>query len=511
MKRLMTLFLAAGLVVGAATGASAIDFNAKGQWLFGFGVTDSTFISKMNGHHTNAADKFQAVQRLRLQMQAVASENLSGTVGFEIGDTVWGYNDDGGALGADQKIVKVKSAYIDWVVPNTDLSLRMGIQGVTLPNVAGGSAILDDDAAAIVASYKINDMLSVTGGWVRPLNDNWAGNKYNDTYYHAGYQDNIDLGFLAVPVTGDGFTVTPWVAYGYAGKNITRQDDGTWGNGHLPAGITPITFSEKQNSNFHRGSNIFFAGLPFTISMFDPFEFSVDVNYGYVEGFGRYGVTDQKSGIDRRANSRREGWLIKGLAEYKLDWGIPGIFAWYGSGDDSNLKNGSERMPYISPCGNFTSFMGDGPEYGWGPHNGDGSNAAYDLMLNYSGTWGVGLQLRDMTFLEDLKHTFRVAYWGGTNNTNAVKYLGNNAINRAVSESFENTGTDGVYLTTADYLLEFNLVNVYKIYENLEMALELGYIVNGLDKDTWNRSFNHVYGLSTADAYKANLLFQYSF
>jgi hypothetical protein len=38
MKRICTLLLAAGLLFGAATGASAIDFKAKGQWLVGFGV-----------------------------------------------------------------------------------------------------------------------------------------------------------------------------------------------------------------------------------------------------------------------------------------------------------------------------------------------------------------------------------------------------------------------------------------------------------------------------------------
>ena len=33
MKRICTLIVAAALVFGAATGASAIDFKAKGQWL----------------------------------------------------------------------------------------------------------------------------------------------------------------------------------------------------------------------------------------------------------------------------------------------------------------------------------------------------------------------------------------------------------------------------------------------------------------------------------------------
>ena len=48
MKRICTLILAAGLVFGAATGASAIDFKAKGQWLMGFGVGNSSLASKVS-------------------------------------------------------------------------------------------------------------------------------------------------------------------------------------------------------------------------------------------------------------------------------------------------------------------------------------------------------------------------------------------------------------------------------------------------------------------------------
>ena len=43
--------------------------------------------------------------------------------------------------------MELRNAYIDWTVPNTDLKFRMGIQGLSMPNVAGGSAVLFDDAA----------------------------------------------------------------------------------------------------------------------------------------------------------------------------------------------------------------------------------------------------------------------------------------------------------------------------------------------------------------------------
>ena len=36
MKKLATLLIAAGLVFGVSTGASAIDFKAKGQWIMSF-------------------------------------------------------------------------------------------------------------------------------------------------------------------------------------------------------------------------------------------------------------------------------------------------------------------------------------------------------------------------------------------------------------------------------------------------------------------------------------------
>ena len=118
MKRICTLLLAAGLLFGAATSASAIDFKAKGQWLVGFGVGEDSLINKTRTGNApkqkqDSNDQFNAQQRVRLQLDAVASEALSGTVYFEIGTQTWGQNDSGAALGADGKQVKVKNAYID--------------------------------------------------------------------------------------------------------------------------------------------------------------------------------------------------------------------------------------------------------------------------------------------------------------------------------------------------------------------------------------------------------------
>ncbi|MDD6181541.1 MAG: hypothetical protein PUB01_05670, partial [Desulfovibrionaceae bacterium] len=117
MKKLATLLLAAGMVFGAATGASAIDFKAKGQWVMSFDLGDNLGFSEDGYGNGWGGDDFDAMQRVRLQLDAVASEALSGTVYFEMGNQTWGNAKSGGALGADGKVVEVKQAYIDWIVP----------------------------------------------------------------------------------------------------------------------------------------------------------------------------------------------------------------------------------------------------------------------------------------------------------------------------------------------------------------------------------------------------------
>ena len=509
MKKILTLMLAAGMLLGAASGAKAIDFKASGEWLVGFGLGDGSLIKDVDNKKHHHDDTFNAGQRVRLQLDAVASESLSGTVFFEIGDQMWGNAESGGALGADGKEVKVKNAYIDWMVPNTDLKLRMGLQAVALPNVAGGSAIMDGDAAAVVASYQFNDNVGLTALWMRPLNDNYTGTNADNEPYGNGYNnylDNMDLFALMLPLKFDGVELTPWAMYGMQGKNTRFNEGGV----ETADGALDVTLpGYLPGMNFGPGGlgktskaygSMFWAGLPVAITAFDPLNIEFDINYGYVEAMGRYDVL--KRGTDWvRGNSKREGWLVKALVEYKMDWGTPGIFGWYASGDDGNVKNGSERLPSIAGAGNFTSFMGDG-NLAWGT----GYNF-YDNNLTYAGTWGVGLQIADVSFVEDLKHTFRVAYWGGTNSPSMVKYMGS-----GVAWNDTTAAQDGPYLTTNDGLLEFNLVNSWQIYENLEANLELGYIVNMMDKDTWDKSYiSEQRNWSKQDAWKAQLIFAYTF
>jgi hypothetical protein len=512
------LFLAAAMLLGATTGASAIDFKAEGEWLMGFGVGQTDFIRKTRAGNEkqkySSDDAFTAGQRIRLQLDAVASENLSGTVFFQIGDTTWGKGDEGGALGADgTSVIKLHGAYLDWGVPDTDLKLRMGLHTVTMPNMAGGSAVMDTQAAGITAAWQFSENVGLTALWARPFNDNYSENNYD--YWNersanrANYLDNMDLFGLLLPLKFDGFEATPWAMYGMRGKNSTKFNDyyGGLADGAPHFTLNPypttaaIAFELNQaypvgNTSKAYGS-MFWTGLPFAVTALAPLNIEFDINYGYVEGMGRYDLYKNLQ-YRGRGSTERQGWLAKALVEYKMDWGTPGIFGWYASGDDGSAKNGSERMPSICPYGNFTSFIGDG-NLGWASGN------YYDRNTSYAGTWGIGGRITELSFMEDLKHSFTVAYWGGTNSTSMVKYM-------ATAFDWDNGSMEGPYMTTKDGLLEFNLINSWQIYENLEMNFELGYVVNFMDNGTWKKTNS---GRETSfekqDIWKAQMVFAYTF
>ena len=510
MKKLMTLALAAAMMLGAATGANAIDFKAKGQWImsFDYGMHGNFGDSKAATNsgfkrNSNQEDEFEAMQRVRLQLDAVASEALSGTVFFEIGDQFWGKDDDGGALGADGTVVELKRAYIDWMVPQTDLKVRMGIQGIALPSfTTNASQVMDDDVAAVTLNYQFNENVGLTAFWARPYNDNNgykssdAGTKWDN------YMDNMDMFAVLLPLSFDGVKVTPWVMYAAMGpgmfeNDFAKHDEIVKGLGRAQKGLVSGFTGFDKNDTY---GNAFWAGVTGEVTMWDPFRIAWDVNYG------------SASYEDEKMN--REGWLASLLLEYKLDWGTPGLYGWYSTGDDNNPRNGSERMPTVSANGNndFSNFAFNGNPY----------IAREDVLgSTMVGTWGIGARLKDVSFLEDLKHTLRVNFMGGTNAPKMAKYVSDyTAYDKRGVEAVTGGGFgyDPIYLTTEDYALEVGLTNTYKMYDNFTVMLDAAYLALWLDnsRSTWgkNAMSGFTRGSNTDgvyDAWNVNLSFVYSF
>ncbi len=526
MKKIFTLILCAGLTLCYINNALAIDFKAKGEWIMSFdlgsgsqGASATRGGNNVYGYGYNTVptagpDTFNANQRIRLQLEAIASESLSGTVFFEMGESKWGNTATGASLGADRTIVEIKHAYLDWVIPNTEVKVRMGIQWLALPSyTTGGSMVLNNDAAGIVVSNKFNDNVTLTGFWARPYNDNFIGSNidnHDSIDDSSNFLDNVDIFGLSLPLSFEGLNITPWLTYMAVGKNFARSG-GDLGNsiGTVRYGLTPedwigrnaLSSTSKSNSNdLYPYAHVWHAGLTGEITMIDPIRIAWDFNYGHAD----FGSIENNTHKDYSV--KRHGFYGSLLFEYKMNWGTPGIYGWYSSGDDGDPYNGSERMPSISNANAHVDFS----HYASSGAVSIGRESV--LGTNLIGTWGLGIRLKDFSFMEDLKHTLRINYIQGTNNTNMAEYVMIDGYQLDGSVQNSPTGyyrgpLNGFYLTTADYAMEFGLTTDYQIFENLNLNIEMAYLALHLDQgsDVWGDNF------TATDAWNINASFIYSF
>ena len=481
MKKFARIALTACLLLGIAAQANAVDFKIKGRWisLFDYGQNGNMTGGNGSTGYAKGFDNFEALQRWRIQLDAVASENLSGTVHFEIGKHRWGQASTGGQLGSDSNMVRLKHAYIDWRVPETDLKLRMGIQAINLPGFATDSQVMGSDVAGITASYTFNDNVGLTAFWARAYNDNFLGSDDDAPNNKQNFMDNVDFFGLVLPLTFEGARITPWVMGGMIGPNAFRTQDGyltNIANCYFVPNLTALNYGFHGNKLTGYGT-AFWAGLTGEVTAFDPFRLAWDFNYGSVT-------------YDDGAASRR-GWLASVLLEYKLDWGIPGILGWYASGDDDNPYNGAERLPqYNTPW--MVSTLGFG-----GAHI---DEATWKVLgSNPGGMAAVVFQIRELSFMEDLRHRLAVACYWGTNSPQMP----------ARAHMRWPTRADGphAYLTTMDNAWEVDLTSEYKLYENFTINVEAAYVRLNLDSDTWNGAEKAQF----RDNYRVSALFTYTF
>ena len=292
MKRIVTLILAAGLILGATSAAQAVDFKVSGLWQHRVSFADRNF-EKHNGD-----DKLRAASRLRTQIDVIASESLKGVMFFEIGHQNWGKSAQGAALGTDGKEVKVRYSYVDWVVPQTDVKVRMGLQKYTLPNFTGiGSPILDADGAGITISNQFTENVGTNLFWLRAANDNDPEMTKHDAH------DALDFIGLTVPLTFDGVKVTPWGMGGIIGQD-SFKGSGPDMTGIAMPGMLPLggDAAIAASSDKDHGS-IWYGGIAADVTYFEPFRFALDAAYGSVDmGTSKYkdkidGVMGQLDGM----------------------------------------------------------------------------------------------------------------------------------------------------------------------------------------------------------------------
>jgi len=427
MKKLITLALAAAFVASSYAPASAVEVQMDGRYQFQFQSASVGF----KGDNIDAA-----AQRLRVGMTFTANENLSGYFQMQAGTSQWGDGPSGGAFNVESgSAFDVRQAYIDWTVPSTDIKVRMGIHSISLPAFVTLSPVMDDlIKGGITVDVPVCDNFGLTGFWNRPY----------DTNHNMAEDAQLNVFGLVGKASFDGLTVAPWFVY--ANKDKGAAGDSFQGN------MLPF-YDEDGNVIADATADAYLFGFGSEWRPFDPFTIALDGAYGMV----KYG--DRDAGVTRN----QEGWYAAAKASYALDFGTPAVIGWFASGDNKGDQKYSGQLPAIYGDFNATNMFFDNA---FGPLGGN--------RCTVGGTWGVGLQLNGVSFVEGLSHDFNVTYIGGTNSKYNASY-----------------GSPYDYMTTEDGAVEFGFLTTYKIYKNLTAALDLSYIVEDYDTSAGRGSFEN--------------------
>jgi hypothetical protein len=363
MKRLLIVLIALVAIFALVLPAGAVELK------FG-GLFAQKVYSTNNQHNGNDSDDDNTnwfYTRMRLYFTGVASENLKAVSKFEI-DDFWG-NGRLGSLSADggsnndSAGMEIKNAYIDFIVPDTALNIKVGIIGARLDKPAW---VFNDDTSGLFAAYKYGE-LYFAGLYSRLGDDNTISPSSAITATDSA--DDVDIWAFAVNYSTEGL----FTAANFAWINNDDQFGGTDDPGKsldlyiisLDADYSSDVFSVYGDVAFNAGENkqvdpdsdfkgyAFMAGGTFTATDM----ITVGADFYYASG-NKIGNNDEKAFTTAGAPTGRNAYNMDSVI-------FPGWF----DDDTSTITSG-----LVASNNNVTS-------------TGLGTNAGYCL----NNIWALGV------------------------------------------------------------------------------------------------------------------------
>jgi hypothetical protein len=457
MKKILCLIVGLAFIVGTAATTVAGELDIYGQyWGVVSAVNNGGSFAAQPFNEDADGDDWHAYQRMRQYFEYIASDNLKAVAGYEI-DTLWGNAGSSGGLGADQPgIIEVKRAMLEYTT-DQGTTLNIGVQGFGLPGGATGNPVLGGDMSGITANVPVNDMMSLTAGWIRLNEDTQPG-----VEPPPGTPSGDSDAFLAVlPVQMEGVSASPYAVYANLGQNYI--DGAAY---HSSSQLLGTLAGQYGGVTAEDNAQAYWIGVPVSVTMMDPLVFDGQVIYGEV-------MADSNDELDR------SGLYVDASAAMNMEWGTPTVFGLYSTGDDDKFNDGSETFPtlfsdgFVSPP--FATAFG---------FNGCCSNLSFGKDYSFAqytpnGVWEIGAGVQGLSFQDNLSHDIGVTYTRGTNDKDVGKALAGEA-------GYVPTATSNILLTKDDAAWQFRLYNQYDINENLYLALDLGAAMMDMDSSVWD-------------------------
>ena len=506
MKKLLILLAAMTLVFGAVSQAgAAVKFGATGNWQHQFTYQHNV----PNFNSDLEQDNLFMYNRANITFTVEANEYIKANTLVRIGAFDWGNghsvqptaaatNAYGGTM-ASRTGLEVRQAFISVKFPGVPVTLDTGVMPLALPAAAlGSNPVLNDRLPAIVLGFPVGDVGKAALVYSRPYRTAPGTSKDFAKY------NSIDAIAALADLNFGNFGLAPYLAYVKAGHKATITGGSGVNRGYY------TLYNDDNNTTAIIG------GAAFKISPVENLSIGLDAIYGATSSSdSKNDTTLPIPAADGSKDVKASGFLVGLSVDYKMDFGTPGAFCWYGSGlkksDTDDGKYGV--LPLIGPDGGIQKMR-------FATHSPRVVTATDSQVAgrNGVGTMGIGVQLANVKSMDKLTHTFRLGYIKGTGDKDANYLTNSGGYNRAGTLSGNNGGLADLNGMSKDYsLIEFDIENTFKIVDNLELKADFGILApNVKNKDDHKVSapanaLKNNGDLATDTGFALDLVLQYNF
>jgi hypothetical protein len=461
MKKYLVLLGAAVLVMAVATPSMA-QFKSWGhmeiatQWISKQDFNNGSGTAATTDDNRDLNQKWIA-ERFRYYLQYGDPKTVRAVIGFEADSNNWGEDryrfSDGsaatsetnpsgrmGTYGADQVQLEIKHAFIEFVIPQTPLTVTAGIQFYGF----GGRLWQSKDAPGVTATANFAPH-QVQAFWWRERDNAVTGRPA-----YSNYEVNDTYG-LAWAMTQQLFNVGAFGAYKNDQDAVTHPTyvDNPWWVG-LTGGFRPGNWAFTANFIYNGGKRDLLAGT--------------DLDY--------------------------KGWLIDAMAKYKIGPGLAvAVEGYYASGHDADKTD--EFGEYTYPAGSEATYGFGNDRFVFMFMNSDFMYYA-GKQLYASGMWygRANVEYNPTPWVNlNFNYVYLADLSKGTPGAGKVV----NGISSAATYRQDKN---------VDYIgSEINAIAKIKIYEGFYYNIGLGYFIPGDAYDSSSKSADSAYSVLTCLRY----------
>ncbi len=440
MKRIISLALSLSVCAACLMPAKAEAvnitangvFTARGNYFANDNFTESSY------------DPYNIGSNLMLGFNLAVSPNLYGVFLLRNLDATWGATNGTEIRSNGWQGDSTFGMFLGYVQYNSDFAkLAVGQLNTEKGSYTFGNALNNTlPMAGVQVGFELNSNANLDLAFYRPSTTTVSN-------FIVAEGGAINLLEASLPLNFDDFKIRPYASYMHIGENnkipmgspMMDIAAGVFGSSYYtnPAGTKALTGK----------TDAYVAGFSAMVNPMDYLTLSFDAQYGASKTYNDLDYAN------------RAGFIIGANATYNLTFANLGLIAWYGSGDDDDATNGSERaVVFATTAPNMVAKLA-------GPFAGDLLFDSDITIMDPSasgvtqlpGTMGATLAVSNMTFTDKLYHSAWVNYTAGT------------------SSSAISNATSGLYtiMTTEDSVMQFGLANWYIVNPNLNFAFEVAY------------------------------------